>query len=237
MNTECDAEMNIIVWGTWGHTAPCYWSNNNNIKINNNNNNRLIHHQPETDLLEIERYFKLAQYIENTTERVFDTTEDTYKNINNFTVFEDDVFNSTLSHPVPKTYSHFPESKIFGFQIDLLNISGINAAIDSQKSLIFSEEDDAPLKVTNQSINYILSFSLPLVFIALLTVIIILLRVRIMKMLRATCLNSDNRVHPEPETRLFEPGRVLLQDKDGSKAESLFTPGPENRVKITDISD
>ena len=168
---------------------------------------------------------------------MFDTTEDTYKNIDNFTVFEDDVFNSTLSHPVPKTYSHFPELKNFGFQIDLLNISGINAAIDSQKSLIFSEEDDAPLKVTTQSINYILSYSLPLVFIALLTVIIILLRVRIIKMLRATCLSSDNRVHPEPETRLFNPGRVLLQDKDRSKAESLFTPGPENTVKITDISE
>ena len=168
---------------------------------------------------------------------MFDTTEDTYKNIDNFTVFEDDVFNSTLSHPVPKTYSHFPESKNFGFQIDLLNISGINAAIDSQKSLIFSEEDDAPLKVTTQSIKYILSYSLPLVFIALLTVIIIFLRVRIIKMLRATCLSSDNRVHPKPETRLFNPGRVLLQEKDRSKAESLFTPGPKNTVKITDISE
>ena len=168
---------------------------------------------------------------------MFDTTEDTYKNIDNFTVFEDDVFNSTLSHPVPKTYSHFPELKNFGFQIDLLNISGINAAIDSQKSLIFSEEDDAPLKVTTQSINYILCYSLPLVFIALLTVIIILLRVRIIKMLRATCLSSDNRVHPKPETRLFNPGRVLLQEKDRSKAESLFTPGPKNTVKITDISE
>ena len=189
---------------------------------------------------------KLAQYLENTTERGFDTTEvlpdfNLNRETHNFNLssFEDDISNATPSTSILKTYSHFPESKNFSYKLISINNQTVVAAINSDPNLIRSKEDDAPFMVTNQSVNHILSIFLPLVLIALLITILVLLRVPIIGARHVRYWSSRNRVHPQPEIRLFTPGRVLLlQDKDGGgKGGPWRFPDQKNTVNITDVCE